>query len=258
MKTLFRLLLIFWAGACLDAQAQVDMLLDKNIFRARVSMIDEFMSRFNMEEFAPTVNQSEPDARRMNLYSLVDFDYATSSDSVSNRVIGFADAVLNHDIKLQFEDTAWCAIAKCVGKLNKKEVSFNLKLTTEHRGQGMYKWVIKDAEGIIFDLEPTVDLHTAMISPENHEINFMALRRITEPANRKQIAAFAAHDCQVNPLAVFLALVYHGYLAIDGVDELQFVFGQVPGYRFEVKYFNRQSSNSGWLIHRITRLNDSQ
>ena len=123
-------------------------------------MIDEFMSRFNMEEFAPTVNQSEPDARRMNLYSLVDFDYATSSDSVSNRVIGFADAVLNHDIKLQFEDTAWCAIAKCVGKLNKKEVSFNLKLTTEHRGQGMYKWVIKDAEGMIFDLEPTVDLHT--------------------------------------------------------------------------------------------------
>ncbi len=235
------------------ASAQVN-LLNKDMFRSRVGMIDEFMTRFNLEEYSPLVNTNDANKNRMNIYSLYNIELMSSSQELINLGIEFADSVLKNNIKLAYSDSNWVAKATCVGTLSKKEVNFVLYLGVQPRGTDMYKWVIKAAEGEFLTLKTKSSNSDLMIGPDNHEINFMTLSDITISPNNKNIIAFSHNDYVVEPLTVFNTLVYQGLLRIDSVSDLVFIFDQVPGFQFEVKYVNNESSNAGWLINRIIRL----
>ena len=56
--------------------------------------------------------------------------------------------------------------------------------------------------------------------------------------------------------SVFLADVYNGLLDIEYVKDLQFVFYQVPGYVFRIKFIERATNNTGWLITSFDKISE--
>jgi hypothetical protein len=57
-------------------------------------------------------------------------------------------------------------------------------------------------------------------------------------------------------LALFVAEVKNGNLKFESVKEVKFHFLQVPGWYFEVSYFNRNSDSSGWLISNMMKITE--
>jgi hypothetical protein len=56
-------------------------------------------------------------------------------------------------------------------------------------------------------------------------------------------------------LALFVTEVKNENLKFEAVKNVKFHFFQVPGWYFEVSYFNRNEANSGWLISNMIRIN---
>ena len=155
--------------------------------------------------------------------------------------------VIRDSIHIHYSDSTWYAIAHCKGVLDGKSVNFDIYLNVQHRSANMYKWVINKVKGKIFDISPKKSNENIMLYPDDHETNFLSLRRMTseQPSN---IELFMSRDFNYDSTSAFCHLIFNKRLKIEYVDDLEFVFTQIPGYIFHVKYFERENSNAGWLI----------
>ena len=88
--------------------------------------------------------------------------------------------------------------------------------------------------------------------PNDNEQFFMSVRKTTTETY-KFIDDYVVKGYKADALSTFLALVRNNILKIDAVTDVEFVFMQVPGYTFSVKYFERESKNSGWLIDSFSK-----
>lgn len=211
----------------------------------RVGLVDEFFDRFN----GKTSNKALIDADRKKEL-LILFDLEQFSSYEHPRFIaasGMVDRIIADSVKINYPDSSWMAVAGCKGELYGSPVEFQLQLKVKSRGEGMYKWVISAVSGKIFNVVSKNVNPLTMLYPDDHETNFMSLARMTaeQPEN---VEAFLADPEDYDPTSVFEYLVYNKKLKITGVKNLEFVFFQVPGYVFHVRYFNRAGNNAGWLI----------
>lgn len=222
--------------------------LNAHLQAVRIGLVDEFFDRFNGNAAHPDIPPKNDDSRKKNLMVLLDLAQFTSKeDSLFKEASFMMEKVINDSVQINFADTTWAAIARCHGKLDGKNVKFDLYLTVQHRKLDMYKWVIAKAEGDLFGIVPKNDDERIMLSPNDHETNFISLRRATneQPHN---IERFMSKSFDYDATSVFTYLVYNRKLKIDYVEDLELVFTQIPDYIFHVRYFDRESSNSGWLI----------
>ena len=162
-------------------QAQVALnMLNQELYRTRVKLVDEFISRFNGEEMRPDLKGNAENLNKTNLLLLFNSKlFKSKNDPTFAKAQEMVDTILANDIKIHHSDTAWVAKAQCHGRFKGKDVEFVMYLTVEQRGEDMYKWVIAKVEGEIFKLTPSVKSSKIMLSPDAHETNFMALRRVT-------------------------------------------------------------------------------
>ena len=65
------------------------------------------------------------------------------------------------------------------------------------------------------------------------------------------VARFMSKGFEYDATSAFVYLVKSDKLKIEYVDELEFIFTQVPSYIFSIKYYERESSKLGWLINRF-------
>lgn len=231
-------------------------MLNEDIYRGRVKLISEFMQRFNGEEKNPYIDHKAPASEKINLCQLFDTEFILKNRQVREpEAFKFIDSVLQNKVKIQFSDAEWYAKAKCVGSFKGKEVTFHIYLTVESRGKKMYKWVISDVEGEIFNLTPSRESDKIMLYPNEHESDFMRLNSITDEKD-DYITLYSSKYQNPNRLTVFNTLVYYGYLNLDYVSDLEYCFLQVPGYIFTIKEFERESTNSGWLISEWSEISD--
>lgn len=250
--------IVFSLLATVNIGAQSLSILNKDLQRVRVGLVDEFFSRFNGQTVHPDLAIKDNDIRRSNLMVLLDLaKYTSKDDPQFQEGLKMMDVVINDSVKINFSDTTWVAIAHCKGLLEGKSVKLDLYLTVQQRGQGLYKWVISRADGNIFDIAPRNESEKIMLLPGDHETNFMSLGRMTkeQPFNVKN---FMARGFEYDMTSVFAYLVYNKKLKIDYVNDLEFVFTQVPGYIFHVNYFERESKNSGWLISNFYKSTDEE
>lgn len=225
--------------------------LNAHLQAVRIGLVDEFFDRFNGDAAHPDISPKNEDSRKKNLMVLLDLAQFTSKeDSLFKEASFMMEKVINDSVQINFADTTWAAIARCHGKLDGKNVKFDLYLTVQHKKLDMYKWVIAKADGDLFGIVPKNDDERIMLSPNDHETNFISLRRATneQPHN---IERFMSKSFDYDATSVFTYLVYNRKLKIDYVEDLEFVFTQIPDYIFHVRYFDRESSNSGWLISNI-------
>lgn len=233
---------------CLENHAQSLSILNTDLQKVRVGLVDEFFDRFNGKIAHPDIPITDNESRRKNLMVLMNMNqFSSKNDSLFQEALEMVDIVINDSIKINFSDTTWVAIAHCKALLEGKNIDVDLYLTVQHRKDNMYKWVISKVDGSIFDIKPRNDNEKILLSPDDHETNFMSLGRMTkeQPFNVKN---FLAKGVDYDMTSVFAYLVYNRKFKIDYVKELEFVFTQVPEYIFHVKYFERESKNSGWLI----------
>lgn len=255
-----RLLLSFIFILILKIESYAQLYVEPSTYvqKARIGLVDEFIKRFNNQESHPNISLKGSILRRENLVYLFDASNANNNkDSVRKEVNSFIDAVLRDSTILCYSDTNWFGIAHCKGTLFGKKVVFDLYLSVQHRYDDMYKWVIAKANGKCFDVEPRDSCDNIMLSPDCHETKFMSLGRMTkeQPFN---VSLFMAKGFEYEQTSVFAYLVKANQLKIDYVDNLEFVFTQVPGYLFHIKYFERESGNSGWLIHKLYKMDDDE
>lgn len=222
--------------------------------RARVKLMDEFITRFNGKEIR---DERYPD-RMSNILLLFNrFQFKSEYDSLFSEAKAFSETIINDSIYLNYTDSCWFAKAKCYGTLSNKNVEFFLYLFVEERGEFMYKWAIADAEGEIFNTSRSRKHNELFIMPNDHENSFMSLKRITNETSRF-IDDYVKDGYEAPPLSVFLTLVRCGQLKIDYVSDVEFFFLQVPNYSFSVKYFERNDLNLGWLINSFNKCNESE
>ncbi len=220
----------------------------------RVGLMDEFFDRFNGIEVHPDLPTDSANQRRDNLLMLFDLaQFKSKEDSLFVEAGKFADIVVKDSLYLHYEDSTWFAIAHCKGTMDNRSIKFDLYLTVEHRKENMYKWVIANVGGSLFDTPAGSSSGEAMLYPDDHETNFLSLRRMTQE-QPKNVFAFMGKGISYHPASVFVYLVYSGKLKINYVDELEFVFTQIPDYIFNVKYVEREQNNAGWLISKLNKI----
>lgn len=211
-----------------------------------IKMIDEFMARFNLKEVLVTPEQDSLWRYHNRIFL---FDEATymANDSLANEVISMIE---NDSITLHFSDANWTATATCQVKYDGKIDTIQLILQPQIRKKNWYKWVIVDAYGDMFQLKPKTKSEHFYISPTDNELNFMSLADITQK-NYRNITEYATNGYEPDRLSVFYTLVYLKLLRINYVIDLTYHFELPCDHSFDVRYFNRDSKNSGWLIYQI-------
>ena len=251
------MLCLLWAGMNMQAQ-MMGNLLDEVGYNARAKLVDEFFERFNGTEDRPDIVRGGKDYEKKRILVLFDGKmFKSFEDSLFVEAEKFADVVNKQKVKMDYADSTWVAHAVCNGKMKGKDVKFDLYLTVEHRRENLYKWVIAKAQGEIFELKASKVNERIMLMPDDHETNFVSLYRITHEKDN-YITNYAKRGTEVDQTSVFLAYVYNGWLDIESVDELEFVFTQVQGYIFTIRDFKRDGNNSGWLINSFKKVSNKE
>ena len=204
------------------------------------------MARFNLQEVVVTPEQDSL-WRYHNRVLLFDEATYLANDSVANEVLTLIE---RDSITLHYSDTNWIAIAKCQVKFNGRKDSIQIVLQPKIRKNKWYKWVIVDATGDILELKPKTESSHFYISPTDNELNFMSLADITQN-NYRNITEYADNDFESDKLSVLYTLIYFNQLKIEHVSELTYHFDLPDNHCFDVRYFNRDSKNAGWLIYHI-------
>ena len=228
--------------------------LNRDLFLSQIHLVDEFIDRFNGNSVRPNLPEEMSNDRKSNILLLFDLaKFKSKSDTLFLKAEEFAERVIADSVQLHYEDTTWYAKALCRGMLQKKPVDFTLYLRVEKNDIGRYTWVIERAEGKIFNLSSEKKHKPFTLMPDDHETNFMSLYRMTDET-ADFITDFVSKDYQMESTTIFLTWIKSGSLKIEYVKDLQFVFNQVPGYEFTIKYISRENLNAGWLINSFTKI----
>ncbi len=248
-KTATKIVLLIIMGLFTkDGYSQLFEMLNSDIYNSRIKLLSEFMQRFNGEEDNPFIDSINGEKYKLNLCQLFDSEIILKNREINEpKAFQFIDSVLTNSIKIHFNDAEWYAKVNCVGKIKEKEVNFSLYLTVEERGKDMYKWVISDVEGEIFNLTSSKISEKIMLYPNEHESDFMRLNSITHGKD-DYITLYSSKQSHVDRLTVFNTLVFYDILNIEYVNDIEYTFLQVPGFIFTVREIDRDSTNSGWLI----------
>ena len=226
----------------------IDSLINEEQERARISLVDEFMKRFNGLQDRLDITKDVEDYETKRFLALFNGkQFKSVNDSTLKAAFEFIDVIQKDSTHINYTDTTWIAKVDCHGLLKKKDVTFTLYMSVENRKDDMYKWVINKAEGEIFRLLPGPISNDVFISPDAHETKFMGLKHITTGKD-DYVSRYLKRDIKIDLTSVFLSYVYNGLLEIDYIKDVEFIFFQVPNYIFSVKEFNRESFNDGWLI----------
>lgn len=258
MKRYFLCLALVIAFSIANAQKVITNDLNAGLYDSRIKLVDEFFDRFNGKEGHPDISRKDKDYRKKNLMFVFNGRmFKSKEDAKFKELQNFINTVIEKNISINYSDTTWFAKAVCHGKLKGKEVDFTLFLNVEHRKEDMYKWVIAKAEGDVFKLRPSLKSEKIMLMPDDHETNFMSLHRITTEKD-DLISCYIQKNYPLDETSVFLSDVYNGLLDIDYVKDLQFIFYQVPNYVFRIKFIERETNNTGWLITNFDKVSEDE
>jgi hypothetical protein len=239
-----------------------DFTRDESIFYAQTKQVNQFFRRFNGEEdvrgkrfYNKDSTYRDLKSRKKFLYILFDNSNGMITNTEKN---DFIELVTNkkNPVFLDFHGNSWFAEVATSFTYKKEKVNIILYLKLEHQNLG-YKWDFSNVYFTNFNeyfshINDTSNVKL-FLHPLSHEIDFMNIHKVFEdPGN---IDYYLEKKYMPDHLALFVSEVKNGNLKFDLVKSVKFHFFQVPGWYFEVSYFNRNEENSGWLISNMIRIN---
>lgn len=255
--------LFVFIASIVNAQSFNGFADDETTLYAMNKQVGQFVRRFNMEEdkFGKRLPVDDTqyrnnELRRKILPSMFDkFNPRTSG----NLKKYFIDDVTNEKqpVYINFLDSSWYAEVSATFTINGVEENFILFLTVEEENLGS-KWVLSNVYFRDFSkLFPKTDSANHVkyfLHPQSHELDFMNLRKVLE--NPQHIEYYASTNYQPNYLTLFLYLMKKGELSFKEINSVKFHFFQIKNWYFELSYYNRNNTNSGWLISNLMYIND--
>jgi len=231
---------------------------DETVLYTMNKQVGQFVSRFNMEEeqFGKTLSSTDKrfhnnKMRRKLLPGMFDKYNPRTSGKLKQF---FIDDVTSKDsaVFLNFFDKDWFAEVSATFTAGGADVNIILYLKIEKENLGS-KWVISNVWYSYFPrLFPPVDSaeHARyFLHPQSHELDFMNLHKALEQPDHIQY--YASDDYRPDFLTLFFYQMKTGDLKFKQIDNVKFHFFQVHNWYFEISYFNRNDTNSGWLISNL-------
>lgn len=256
-----RRILLIWVCAIGISPMSFGQILPDTIFQTefkfRVKQLDEFMARFNGEE---SVEITVPDSLKkpLNLLYLFNHElFAANRDSMKQEVDTFIQAIIDSQTTLHFDDEDWFAEVLCNCSYKGQNEQLTLYLKPEKIEEYQYRWVITGAKGRLLRLEPPKRNRGLDILPNNHEVAFMALPKISLLGS-DNILNYSQREYTPDQLTAFYAMVYSGALKIETTEQITYHFLEVPGYVFNVQRFMRKGNNTGWLISNLSPICETE
>lgn len=229
-------------ASILSYAVQPIRLINQEQYLAQIKLVDEFMERFN--------NPTSP------YLLLIDGERYLNDSLFHHQFHQMIDTLKTTPISLSYAESGWYTTIHCTANSFHGYDTLQLILSVEPRGIDTYKWVIADVQGDMFNLWNYTN-NDIFIMPNQHEMDFMDLTGIINDAG-SNIFSLTKTNAIPNRLSIFETLVYTQQLRLETITDLSFTFLQVPGFRFTIRYFPRESKNSGWLISEICPISDEE
>ena len=238
---------------------------DETVLYTMNKQVGQFVKRFNMEEdqYGKVLPESD---KRYHDKALRENLLPGMFDKYNPRTAGklkqfFIDDVTSEDsaVFLNFLDKNWYAEVSTTFIADGAEVNIILYLTLEKENLGS-KWIISNVWYSFFpSLFPTLDSTEQakyFLHPMSHELDFMNLHKALDKPDRIQY--YASQEYRPDFLTLFFYQIKTGKLKFKQIDDVKFHFFQIPDWYFELSYFNRNDTNSGWLISNLIYLNEQE
>ncbi len=264
-KLIIWLSLSLWFAIGSTAQNIKGFQTDESILYSMNKQVGQFVRRFNMEEDDKGKFLLKSDKRYHNnkmrsdiLPSMFDKSNARTSGNLKTY---FIDDVTNskNPTFLNFLDKDWYAEVSATFYAEGQEVNIILYLTLEEENLGS-KWIISNVYYSYFpNLFPEADtLEKAkyFLHPQSHELDFMNLHKALDDPGH--IEYYASKEYSPDYLTLFFYQMKKGKLKFKEINTVKFHFFQIKNWYFELSYFNRNNSNSGWLISNLIYVEDKQ
>lgn len=236
-----------------------DFMKDETELYAMTKQIGQFMRRFNYEEdqFGNKLNSNDPkyrsnEMRRKSLPILFDHEKYGKQTELQRYFI--EDVTKDDSNYMTFLGGRWFSEVSATFRYDGMDVNVMLFLAVEKDGLGS-KWVLTNVyfseykklfpQGEMTETEK--EKH--FLHPMSHELDFMNIYKAFQ--DPEVIEYYASKDFQPDYLTLFFYEIKQGKLVFQHVDSVKFHVFQIKDWYFEISWFDRSGSNSGWLMSNI-------
>lgn len=257
------LILLITTASVVCAQSYNGFSDDETNLYAMNKQVGQFVHRFNMEEdnHGKLLPKSDDryhnnDLREKILPGMFDKSNPRTSGTLKKY---FIDDVTSTEqpVYLNFLDNDWYAEVSATFIINGREENLILFLTLEEENLGS-KWILSNVYfrnfNVLFPKVDSAEQIKHFLHPQSHELDFMNLHKALE--NSEYIELYASTDYQPDYLTLFFYLMKTGKMSFKEINSAKFHFFQIDNWYFELSYFNRNETNSGWLISNLMYVND--
>ncbi|RMG75744.1 MAG: hypothetical protein D6722_00455 [Bacteroidetes bacterium] len=237
-------------------------LTEEQNYLLEVKQVDEFIDRFNFDRNTLVIRYlsehfpAQVLSRQDLVLSL--FNHGQHHwDTVMVRA--FVKQVTQPDdpVYLSFYDEDWYAELACDVMYRDAPRKATLIMQVQQDKQGGASWVVRAVKANFLDeLPDSGSEDQVVLNPMSHGTDFMGLRRVlSDPDNLRNIvfSEFAPES-----MSLFMHELRNGNLVFRQVNDISYHFLQVPGWRFTLRRYLRNSHNSGWLIDELRRATEPQ
>jgi hypothetical protein len=229
-----------------------DVILKQN-FNYEVKQFSQFIDRLNYQEKIKPLNDSLP-SKKLNIISLLNsVDTALINDL---NTIEFVNSLSLNTSKISYTDTNWFSVANCFFYYKKIQYSVDIILELKGSNASGYKWIIANIICPNFFNSLKLEENANFINPMNHDVGFTELTK--GMIDKTYLFEYLDQNEQPSNKIMFLTLVKTGELLFKQINEIKFNLLQFDNWIIEVKNFNRNISNSGWLISTILKVNSNE
>ncbi|UOQ96714.1 hypothetical protein MUN81_15875 [Hymenobacter sp. 5317J-9] len=239
-------------------------------FAWEVKQVDEFIERFNNDEFSfirEYLKKNESTSALTRERMLKSLFNAKGTNWNYNEITAFIKQVNNAEKPqyLDLDSSNWYANVQCLVTNHGKPEKALLKLKIATLPDGSSKWVIADVSlpgqasaPAAANAGPRVrgpkpaDAK-ASLNPMSHAIDFMNIDLVTKKPENIENFVDDAPD-RSRSLDWFVGACLKNQLKVVRATSISYTFLQIKGWQIEVKQFHRQSLNSGWLISKLVKL----
>ena len=259
-KTLILILAVCFGIIPVKAQSIGDVQFDEAHLYAMTKQMGQFIRRFNYEEdqFGKQINPASPlyhnQQKRQQSMAIL-FDQATYGNQPDLQRFFIEDVTGNDSTFMTFLGGRWYSEVSATFRYRGRDVSIIMILGVEQEGLGS-KWVLNNIYfsefNKLFPKGEITEREKHFLHPMSHELDFMNIYKIfKEP---EIIEYYASKSFEPDYLTLFFYEIKKGNLVFQNVDTVKFHVFQIKDWYFEVSWFNRSGSNSGWLISNLIYL----
>lgn len=232
-------------------------------FILKVSQFGQFVKRFNYEEDFWGNAMTTSFSKRINRNAYIGFlfnnkdkrvDSASSAYSKEYEKLKevFIKNVVDKKYKINRVSDSLYSIAVCEITYRNRPELMKLILKQQSINQGL-AWVITDVMADFLYDENNNSGCQKFIPPTSNEVNYIHLKHFFE--NRDSLACYAYQGYTCNRLSIFFHLLHCGDIQYKFVKSVTYFISDIPGWLIQIREYNREGDNSGWLIENILRIN---